>query len=104
MLFDRLKSKKVFFVASIDFREAVETSILELLGVKRVDLTPQELLELDNEVSLWYLKVPTWWSFCKIGRNRGSFRRIHRVFLSKEINLNSVSFPATQRQCIKVAG
>jgi hypothetical protein len=91
MLFDRLKSKKVVFVASIDFREAVETSILELLGVKRVDLTPTELLELDNEVSFWYKKVPTWWHSGKVGRNKGSFLRIHRVFLSKTINLNPVS-------------
>ena len=91
MLFDRLKSKKVVFVASIDFSEAVETCILELLGVKRIDLSPQELIELDNEVSLWYKKVPTWWHSKKVGRNKGSFVRIHKVFLSKTINLNPVS-------------
>ena len=104
MVFDRLKSKKVVFVASPDFSEAVETCILELLGVKRIDLTPQELIVLDNEVSLWYKKVPTWWKHPKIGRNKGTFIRIHRVFLSKEINLNPVSFPFTQSHCIKGVG
>mgnify|MGYP001225241327 CR=1 FL=1 len=99
MVFDRLKSKKVVFVASPDFSEAVETCILELLGVKRVDLTPQELIVLDNEVSLWYKKVPTWWKHPKVGRNKGSFLRKHRVFLSKEINLNPVSFPFNQSLC-----
>ena len=88
MVFDLLKSKKVVFVASPDFSEAVESCILELLGVKRIDLTPQELIVLDNEVSLWYKKVPTWWKHPKIGRNKGTFIRIHRVFLSKEINLD----------------
>ena len=88
MVFDRLKSKKVVFVASSDFSEAVETCILELLGVKRIDLSPQALIELDNEVSYWYKKVPTWWHEPKIGRNKRTFVRIHRVFLSKEINLN----------------
>jgi hypothetical protein len=91
MVFDRLKSKKVVFVASPDFSEAVETCILELLGVKRIDLTPQELIVLDNEVSFWYKKVPTWWKHPKIGRNKKTFVRVHRVFLSKTINLNTVS-------------
>ena len=91
MVFDLLKSKKVVFVASPDFSEAVETCILELLGVKRIDLSPQELIVLDNEVSFWYKKVPTWWKHPKVGRNKGSFIRIHRVFLSKTINLNPVS-------------
>ena len=89
MVFDRLKSKKIVFVASPDFSEAVETCILELLGVKRIDLSPQELIVLDNEVSFWYKKVPTWWKHPKVGRNKGSFLRKHRVFLSKEINLNA---------------
>ena len=95
MLFDRLKSKKVVFVSSPDFREAVETCILELLGVKRIDLTPQELIVLDNEVSFWYKKVPYWWHHPKVSKNKKSFLRKHREFLSKEINLNPVSFPFT---------
>ena len=88
MVFDQLKSKKVVFVASPDFQEAVETCILEILGVERIDLTPQELIVLDHEVSFWYKKVPTWWKHPKIGRNKKTFVRIHRVFLSKEINLD----------------
>ena len=95
MLFDRLKEKKVIFVCSPEFREAVETTILELFGVKRVDLTPQEQLELDKEVALWYKNVPTWWKRPKIGKNKRTFVRIHRDFLSKTINLNPVSFPFT---------
>ena len=91
MLFDLLKSKSVVFVDSPDFREAVETCILELLGAKKIDLTPQELIQLDKEVSFWYKKVPTWWKHPKVGRNKGSFIRKHRVFLSKEINLDPVS-------------
>ena len=93
MLFDRLKEKKVIFVCSPEFREAVETTILELFGVKRVDLTPQEQLGLDNEVSMWYKNVPTWWSHKKVGSNKRTFVRKHGDFLSKTIDLNPVSFP-----------
>jgi hypothetical protein len=100
MLFDRLKLKKVVFICANEFREAIETSILELFGVERVDLTPQEQLELDKEVALWYKNVPTWWSSSKVGRNKRSFLRIHRDFLSKTINLNPVSFLSTQSHYI----
>ena len=96
MLFDRLKEKKVIFVCSPEFREAVETTILELFGVKRVDLTPQEQLGLDNEVSMWYKNVPTWWSHKKVGNNKRTFVRKHGDFLSKTIDLNPVSFPKPQ--------
>ena len=52
MLFDHLKVKIVVFACSIEFQEAVETSILDVFGVKKVDLTPQGLLQLENEVSV----------------------------------------------------
>ena len=93
MLFDHLKVKKVVFICTPEFREAVETSILDLFGVKRVDLNPQELLKLDNEVSMWYKNIPTWWSSKKVGHNKRTFVRKHGDFLSKTINLNPVSFP-----------
>ena len=96
MLFDRLKEKKVIFVCSPEFREAVETTILELFGVKRVDLTPQEQLGLDIEASMWYKNVPTWWSHKKVGHNKRTFVRKHHDFLSTTIDLSPVSFPFTQ--------